>query len=144
MHLTGTCSFLTKRQDSFKPINLMKKHLFFTLMVVFTLGMLTSCQYDFYVPELPDIDPEVDVSFSQEITPIFSAKCLNCHGGNIPPDLRPENAYASIVPARVNLDVPNDSKIYTKPLPDGSHAAKYSDAEAALILTWIEQGAKNN
>lgn len=122
----------------------MNRHLIFSLLLLIAVFIVSSCQYDFYEADIPPIDPDIDISFTQEIVPIFAGKCLNCHGGNIAPDLRAENAYASIVPTRVNTEVPNDSKIYTKALPNSSHAAKYSDAEAALILSWIEQGAKNN
>lgn len=121
----------------------MKKLIYNVLALMLTV-FVSSCQYDFYEADIPPVDPDVDVSFSIEIVPIFASKCINCHGGSVAPDLRAENAYASIVPSRVNTEVPNDSKIYTKALPSGSHPAKYSDAEAALILTWIEQGAKNN
>lgn len=117
------------------------------IIAVITLIMafiVSSCQYEFIEIDLPPIDPDVPISFSEEIVPIFNNKCLSCHGGNIAPDLSAGAAYNSIVPSLVNLDVPEDSKIYTHPAPTSSHAARYSDAEAFLILTWIEQGAQNN
>jgi hypothetical protein len=38
----------------------------------------------------------------------------------------------------------NGSRIYTYPLPDGSHYAKYTSSQAALIKVWIDQGALEN
>jgi hypothetical protein len=108
--------------------------------------LATSCQYDVVVePELPPIDPEVPISFKDEIAPIFSsANCLGCHSGNSDPNLTPDLAYNSIVPALVDTANPEVSPIYSVPLPDGNHPQKYSRNQAALLLGWIEQGAKNN
>ena len=116
--------------------------------VIFVALLFSQCTYDFIVPEEvidPD-DPNVEeISFATEIAPIFtSLDCTACHSGGIPPNLTSANAYSSIVPSRVNLDNPEESKIYTKPSPSGSHPKQYSDAQAALVLTWIKQGAKNN
>ena len=116
--------------------------------IIFVALLFNHCTYDWIVPEEvidPD-DPNVEeISFATEIAPIFtSLDCIACHGGGIPPDLTSANAYSSIVPSRVNLDNPEESKIYTKPSPSGSHPKQYSEAQAALVLTWITQGAKNN
>lgn len=113
------------------------------LMVAF---FATSCQYDVVVePELPPIDPEVPISFKDEIAPIFSdANCLGCHGGNVNPNLTPDAAYNSIVPNLVDTANAQESTIYFVPAPGGNHPQKYSAAQAALLLGWIEQGAKNN
>lgn len=106
------------------------------------------CSYNWIVEEevVDPSDPDAPaVSFSAEITPIFDAKCTSCHTtGNQMPDLTPENAYSSLNSSRyVNTSDPASSLIYTKASPTGSHV-KYSEAEAALVLTWITQGAQNN
>lgn len=117
-----------------------------TLFAVIIVALLFSqCKYDFIVPvELPD--PTVEVSFSDEIEPIFTnSDCTACHDtGGRAPDLTTGNAYPAIVPEFVNLDNPEESEIYTKPNPAGSHPKMYSEADAALILAWITQGAKDN
>lgn len=124
------------------------KLLFALVLVTF---IFSGCKYDFIVPEEvvdPD-DPDVEVvSFSEDIIPIFSDNnCTACHdtGGQIP-DLTAANAYSSINTSRyINTSSPEESNIYTRPHPSnsGSHP-KYSEAEAALVLTWIKQGAENN
>jgi hypothetical protein len=120
------------------------------LFAVILLALFFSqCKYDFIVPEevIDPTDPNVEViSFSNEIVPIFTdLNCIACHTtGATAPDLTSANAYSSIVPSYVNLDNPEESEILTKPGPSSSHPKKYSEAQAALILTWIVQGAENN
>ncbi|WP_321375186.1 hypothetical protein [uncultured Draconibacterium sp.] len=109
---------------------------------------MSGCAYNWIVEEevIDPGDPDApEVSFSSEIVPIFSSKCVSCHStGNQAPDLTPENAYSSLNTSRyINTSDPASSLIYTKPSPTGSHV-KYSEAEAALVLTWITQGAQNN
>lgn len=119
--------------------------------LVFALVTFASCEYDFIKLEyVPPPNPEDTISFSQEVVPIFeSNSCTNCHkpGGFGGLDLTAANAYNSIISqGLVNTADPASSKIYTYPNPTtGTHNAKYaSEAEAQLILQWIEQGALNN
>ncbi len=124
----------------------MKTRYLFAICSLLLAFFITACNYDFVVePELPPIDPDVEISFKDEIAPIFdAARCLGCHGGNISPNLTAAAAYNSIVPALVNTGNPEESRIYTHALPSTNHPQKYSAAQAALLLAWIEQGAKNN
>jgi hypothetical protein len=125
------------------------KFLFAILTVALLLG---GCKYDFIVPEeVPIIDPEdpnaEQISFSTAIVPIFSAKCTSCHTtGKQLPDLSANKAFSSLNSTRyINSGTPAESKIYTRPHPDNTDThPKYSAVEAALILGWIQQGAKNN
>lgn len=121
---------------------------------IYAIGILvaivfaTSCQYKFIVePVVPPPDPEDTVYFSQDVEPIFATQgCTGCHNtGGTQPNLSEGNAYNSIT--SMGLVVPNDtegSKIYYYPLPDGSHYAKYSSSQAALVEAWINQGALDN
>jgi hypothetical protein len=127
----------------------MKNRPIFLILILFTL-LLGSCKYDFILPEpVPPIDPNTPVSFVTQIAPIFSTgdKCTSCHKpGATSPDLTAANAYSQIVPSLVNNGNPENSVIYSFPAPTtGTHTwKKYSAGEAALLLTWITQGAKNN
>ena len=127
----------------------MKK--FTTYFLLFTVGLLlNACTYDFIAEEeLPPVDPNVDVLFSTQIVPIFNSKCVDCHKpGGTAPDLTAANAYNSIMSMNlVNTANPPSSIIYTYPDPANASThswKKYSAAEAQLVLTWIQQGAKNN
>ena len=118
------------------------------ILSIFIIGLIFGgCSYNWILEEevVDPSDPDApDVSFSAEITPIFEAKCTTCHyTGNQMPDLTSANAYSSLNSSRyVNTSDPASSLIYTKPM--GSHSQTYSTAEAALVLTWITQGAQNN
>lgn len=128
----------------------MKKRSIFLILIFFTV-VLSSCKYDFILPvEEPEVNPGGDpVSFSSQVAPIFSNgnKCTECHkAGGQSPDLTAANAYSQIVPALINATTPNQSDIYAFPAPSTSKHdwRKYTATEAATVLKWIEEGAKNN
>lgn len=116
------------------------------------ISLLASCEYDFIKPEPgpPPPDPTDTISFSLQVQPIWvSNSCTNCHkpGGISSLDLTAANAYNSLTTLGLySVASPETSKIYTYPHPvNGTHGTKYaSEAEAQIILQWIEQGAKNN
>jgi len=118
-----------------------------TASLMLFLAMNTGCYYDQVYVAPAELPPE-PVSFSAEIQPIFTAKCISCHSGGSPAaglDLSEGNAYNSINdPKYINLSTPAESLIYTKPDPAGSHFQKYSTTEAAIVLKWIEEDAPNN
>ena len=123
------------------------------LLAIFVVTLLVGgCSYNFIVPEeIVVIDPEdpnaEQISFSADIAPIFAAKCVSCHTtGKQSPDLSSGKAFSAINSTRyINSSSPADSKIYTRPKPSNTDShPKYSEAEAALVLGWIQQGAKNN
>ena len=124
------------------------------IMVFVVTSLFNGCSYNFIVPEeVPVIDPDdpdaPQVSFASDIIPIFTANnnCTSCHNGNQAPDLRAENAFAAINTSRyINTATPAESKIYTYCSPETTThmRKKYNSAQAALILAWIQQGAKNN
>jgi hypothetical protein len=125
-----------------------KSNIYFLLLVIGLL--LNACTYDFIAEEeLPPVDPNVDVLFSTQIVPIFTSNCVSCHkAGGQAPDLTAANAYNSIKSMNLaNTTSPATSVIYTEPNPANASVhnwKKYSAADAQLVLTWIQQGAKNN
>ena len=109
---------------------------------------LNSCYYDAFPEDLEPIDPEEEVSYQNDIMPLW-VQCVGCHNGNEPPDLRDENSYNSLLNGYV---VPNDAEasvLYKSLLgtdgvslmPPGS---KWSESKISLVKAWIDQGAKNN
>jgi len=124
----------------------MKKRTIFLISILFSL-LINGCRYDFIIPEEapPTNNSGNPISFSAQVAPIFSTatKCTACHkSGGQSPDL----SFASIVPALVNAGAPEQSMIYSFPAPaTGTHTwKKYTAGEAAIILAWIKEGAKNN
>jgi hypothetical protein len=95
------------------------------------------------------IPVDTSISFKNKIEPIFNNNnnCISCHSGSLAPDLRTGKAYVSINNATyLNLTTPESSKIYAHPSPQSvtHQQKKYTAVEAATILEWIKQGAKNN
>ncbi|MBM3419983.1 MAG: hypothetical protein FJY11_02495 [Bacteroidetes bacterium] len=119
----------------------------FSAVTLMVSVLLFSCEK--YVFDPPELDPDEEVSFANDITPFFTSKCAGCHGGAINPDLRAANSFAALVtdatPATryVNTVSPETSLIYTK-LSAGSHATIATDIEKQKILKWIQDGAQNN
>ena len=91
--------------------------------------VIASCTKYNYDP--PTVDPNIPLSFETDVLPIFTENCVGCHGGSIPPDLSASEAYEE------------SSKIYSKLLESG-HSANATELEKLIILTWIQQGAKDN
>jgi hypothetical protein len=121
------------------------------IVLVGSLSLLCfSCYYD-ELPEeidtITEIPEEQEVSFSQDIQPIFS-KCTQCHDGNqANPDLREGNAYNAVVPDYVTAEDGENSELFLKS-PGNNHPVDVgfilSADELALIKTWIDRGAENN
>ena len=122
-----------------------KTKIYYLNISLFMALMFTSgCYYDQVLPVEGEA-PET-VSFAADVEPIFSngTKCTACHPPTRGLDLTQGNAYSSINDGRVDLSNPNQSLIYTKPEPGGSHPNTYSVDEAAIVLKWIEDGALDN
>lgn len=127
----------------------MKKHNYFLIFIsLLFLAAFSSCQYD--NPYVTPINPTKTVSFSNDIQPIFnSVGCVSCHKtGAESPDLTTGNAYQDIMNMNlVDVNNPESSLIYWEPSPDNTSAhtwKKYTASQAALVLQWIKQGAKDN
>ncbi len=130
----------------------MKKIKLFFAIIACILA-LVACKYDFIIPaEIPSVDdPDAPaVSFSQQVLPIFTSNnnCIACHkSGGTSPDLTAANAYNSINNSKyINTTNPAESKIYSvvAPSTSGHTHKKYTASEAAIVLAWITQGARNN
>ncbi|MGB5263344.1 MAG: hypothetical protein WBN28_07060 [Lutimonas sp.] len=121
-------------------------------IVLFSAAMLflQSCYYDtVIVDEGEIIPPETDVSYSEEIMPIWADYCVNCHKGNIPPDLRPAVSYDDllngyVVPGDADGSILYQSLLGTNGVSLMPPGAKLSNTNIALVQAWINQGAKNN
>lgn len=123
----------------------MKKNYLLFLIAIATGLVFVSCSYS--AIEIPVIEVPSNVSFSEQIEPIFTNQgCIGCHPGFHAPDLTTGNAYSSLTSSDkyINLAQPEASLIYVKPSPDGSHTKKYTYEQAALVLAWITNGAENN
>lgn len=128
----------------------MKKFLSYILGFML-ISFSVSCYYDeLFIPEIPDIPVDQEISFATDIEPLFTQDgkdCTQCHDGSTDPDLRAGNAYAAIVPDYV---VPGDaeaSELYQNLPGRGLHfdvGFSLNVDEQSLIKAWIDRGAENN
>ena len=118
------------------------KHLASLLGGALLLG-LVSCEYQTIEPN-PVIIPETPVDYATEIAPIFvSVNCISCHTGNGLFSLAADKSYGSIVANNlVDTANPANSKLMVKINGGHNTAVNMTAAQKALILKWIEQGAK--
>ena len=115
-------------------------------LILLTVG---ACKYDEVFSLEPD--PGVEVSFTNDIIPIFNGSCnlTGCHNGSGPsPDLRPVAAYDALWNGNyIDTIMPAQSELYLWmsgargiPMPLQGVNATF----ASNVLQWIEQGALDN
>ena len=113
------------------------------ISILFFQSILQSCEWE-QRPEINLNDLPEEVSFTNDIIPIFENSCIRCHNGTIPPDLTSENAYLEITGGGlVSPGEPQNSKFYEK-IDGGSMTQYANDLDRAFISKWIEQGAEEN
>jgi hypothetical protein len=123
------------------------KKLFAIFFVLFTFS---SCNKDTIVPDPPSPPPpanENQISYAAEIQPIFTSRCLDCHGdGMKAPVLVEGKSYQNLMnmPGMIDTTTPANSTLYTEMKPGGGMSAFCTKANADSTLKWIRQGAKNN
>lgn len=124
----------------------MNKLLKIILVLSFSL-LCFSCYYD-EVLERPDLPVPEDVSFQNEIQPIFNTSCVACHNEDRDPDLRAGNAYAALINGNYVIAGDADNSQLYNDLPGVGHPVNVgfslSDEDIALIRAWINEGAQNN
>ena len=100
-------------------------------------------------------EPISEVSYADQIQPIFNNSCAGCHGSSGGVSLTSYNALMSSVGNNYgeNLVVPgnaNASGLVDKIEPNPDHGARMptngslTPTEIQLIRTWINEGALNN
>ena len=114
------------------------------IVLVSSLSLLCfSCYYDEEFVPVIELDPDIDIKFSTDITPIFTNfGCANCHNGNQDPDLTPGKEYNSLKAGYIIVGDGANSEIYKK-LAEG-HQGFNNAQDLAELKLWIDQGAENN
>jgi hypothetical protein len=114
-------------------------------LLCLTVGVLAACA-DHQISPAKVTTPD-SVKFSLNIVPIFNGSCAKptCHVTGVQqPDLTTQNAYTSLIYfGYVDTDYPDQSILYQK-ITTGDMKDHATDADRALILKWIQQGAQNN
>ncbi len=117
-------------------------------ITAFTTVLLTSCYYDNFKELNPEsalsgssnCDTIAAISYSAQILPIITEKCISCHGAG---GSSPELSDHSTISSAINLlgSVRWDSGI--SPMPKSS-TTKIPDCDIAKIRLWTAQGKPNN
>ena len=113
--------------------------------MIFTgIVWLVSCEK--YTFDPPTIDPGVQISFQNDIQPVFNSKCIACHGtGKNKPILQSGSAYESLTTdGYTNVAKPESSELYVQLTTNAGHKSILNDLQKQTILEWIKQGAQNN
>ncbi len=122
-------------------------------MLLLSLAAPSGCTSEsgILVIEPPDVDTTVQVSFTQDIIPIFDQACnfSGCHNtGGTPPDLTPGNAYSALFAGNyIDTLMPGDSELIQWMLGNRGLPMPLSGPDEEFnkkVLTWITQGAKDN
>ena len=105
---------------------------------------LDSCYFDVVVTE--DIDEIAEISFSQDVVPIFQSSCVSCHDGVITvPNLTKEFAYESLVNGNyISVSSPSASGLITQVNSAHPFAGALTETEIEIITKWMAEGAENN
>ena len=120
------------------------------LLILFFL--LAGCS-DFGTNPKDGVNSE-DISYKDDIQPMFNASCTNYHGNRGGLSLR---TYASLMKGTSNngpVVIPNDGagSLIVKKLQGTAPgdrmpqepASKWSDSKIEMVKKWIDQGALNN
>ena len=121
------------------------------LGLVSSIGFMSSCEKEYFEPAPPpdpnDTTPSVDtVSYSLDMQPFFNGSCVtNCHnGGGIPLNLSTGLSYDALINGGyIDVATPAKSNLYIK-ISIGSMKDYSTTDDNAMVLKWIEEGAKNN
>lgn len=136
----------------------MRKNRYNILILLFGISLvLMSCEAE-EGPFVTEIET-IEVSFSQDIQPIFTSKCIQCHNQNHPTglDLREGNSYNLLVNVSSTNYAPNlrieplsleNSVLWHKVTNSGVFGGQMppvgdplSNFEIEKIESWIELGA---
>lgn len=107
------------------------------------------CYYDKTV--LIEEEETREISFSQDIIPLFEASCsiAGCHNaGGVAPVLTADKAYDALIAGNyIKVDAPENSELYQWLTGKRSTPMPLSGPDPNInskVLAWIKQGARDN
>ena len=126
-------------------------------LVALPLMLLLGCSDEGQSPVGPG-EGTPDVSFAQQIQPIFDTSCVGCHGigGNAGLDLRPGFSHANLVGMAAQASAGTlvtpaasaTSVLYNRLTGNGLGLMPPGDALDSttldLVARWIQEGAQDN
>jgi hypothetical protein len=131
------------------------KKVLYSILLAFSAIIYIGCDDSITVADVDNREiPDSNVSFSKDIAPIFELKCVSCHGnGGLNGGVN-LTTWAGVVDPR--LVIPGEAD--TSPLvwtieqrpgfpvmpPRDSPFLPLTSKQIRGVITWIDEGAKNN
>jgi len=117
-------------------------------LLIIVVCVVISCEYSYVAPP----EPIPDVSFNEDVLPILVSNCVSCHQvGKVFPGLilSAEMAYDQLLfdgvnAPYVNTKDPEASSLYFRLNLDMPQFGLLSNTKIAMVLKWIQDGAKND
>lgn len=125
----------------------MKKIFQFLLMIGMSM-MTFSCYYD-ELEDQTDLPLPQNISFQEQVQPIFNQNCIACHNGNLEPDLSSGNSFTALLGG--GFVIPSDSGnsiLYNSLIGQGVSqmppGGAISQTNINIVKQWINEGALDN
>ena len=123
------------------------KNLYKLLVLSGMALFLGSCYYDTY-PEEEELPLPEEISYSEDIQPLWDRDCVQCHPPS-PPNLQAASSYNSLLNGYVVPGNAEGSRLYQSLLgtngvslmPPGG---RWSINDINKVKKWIDDGAENN
>lgn len=122
-----------------------------TIKILILTGMglfLGSCYYDTFPEE--DVTDPVNVSYSEDIQPLWNNDCTSCHPSLAPPDLTEPNSYNSLISGGYVVKGNADASVLYQSLLGSNGvslmppAGQWPIESIKKVEAWINEGAENN
>lgn len=91
-----------------------------------------------------------DISYSADVQPIFDNNCVGCHNGTgtadngLSLDLSQGSSYNELMTREFIDTASAETSVLYLQMSSSSHSYYSSSTNRATVLTWIQQGAKDN
>ncbi|MBK5214899.1 MAG: hypothetical protein JJE55_14730 [Flavobacteriaceae bacterium] len=125
----------------------MKKIFQFLLMIGMSM-MTFSCYYD-ELEDQTELPLPQNISFQDQVQPVFNQNCVNCHNGNQNPDLRSGSSFTALLGGGFVIPTDSENSILYKSLigqgaPPMPPSGGISQTKINVVKQWIDEGALNN
>jgi hypothetical protein len=123
------------------------------IILIFLSVAIVSCTDDAVKPAVLPASTKT-ILLSADIQPVFTTNCVGCHStGGIAPDLDTTLSYNALTTGNyISTSSPSSSILYQEIISGGGMNKHVTSPTPPIqastfisnVLTWIQQGAKNN
>ena len=126
---------------------------FIKILIVIAMGLfVNSCYYDSFPQDIDNGGGEVpdDISYANDIQPMWDADCVACHPTLAQPDLRPGTSYNSLLNGGYVIKGDADNSVLYQSLLGANGVSlmptggMWPTSKIKTVEVWINEGAKDN